>query len=631
MACMLLGYFTCAMLWLVVCNATTMAVSMWFLAAVVLSSLSVFALATVCCRCLRSVDSPDDCRCCFCFTFAAGVLVEFLVASVKMHTWFLFKILAGLGVGAAIVLDLLESPYRKATGALLDHKQLMLADCLLMVRLLKKDLDLTLADLGELGFGPDELATKYTFTEHTFTELIDIGFQPVLVFPLCGCSVTNLLDAGYTVLELYRLGIPEGLMTEAGCNLELVEKADSDSRKESLKALQNGTAWRFKKLGYSAKELYKAQLGFDAKDVLRAGYTTKEMYEAGFTGNFFKAAGCTLQEVREVCYKSDMQSLKQMKDDGFTIEDFRKGGYTAKQLYDMQLGFDARSFMPCYTTTELYESGCSEQFMKKAGCSLQELKEAGYPSTVQSLKKLQEAGFTAKDFKDDGYTPMGLYRMRLGFDVNNFLKAGYTVKDFKVDGCTAKELYDMQPGLDPKVFMTAYTTREMYESGCSAEVMKKAGCTLQQLRDADYPITVQSLRRLREAGFTAKDFKDDACTASALYMDFYFSGQDFKEAGYTAEDMYQAGASECFMKEGTYDLKELKKAGYGSSTQSLERLWCAGFTWREFVYAGFSPDQLRSAGIGLQDRDGNSENGTPVACCRCIPGLGCGRRRGNRA
>eukprot|EP00929_Paragymnodinium_shiwhaense_P018441 TRINITY_DN12909_c0_g1_i3.p2 TRINITY_DN12909_c0_g1~~TRINITY_DN12909_c0_g1_i3.p2 ORF type:complete len:421 (-),score=77.48 TRINITY_DN12909_c0_g1_i3:356-1618(-) len=420
-------------------------------------------------------------------------------------------------------------------------------------------------------------------------------------------------------------------MTEAGCNLELVEKADSDSRKESLKALQNGTAWRFKKLGYSAKELYKAQLGFDAKDVLRAGYTTKEMYEAGFTGNFFKAAGCTLQEVREVCYKSDMQSLKQMKDDGFTIEDFRKGGYTAKQLYDMQLGFDARSFMPCYTTTELYESGCSEQFMKKAGCSLQELKEAGYPSTVQSLKKLQEAGFTAKDFKDDGYTPMGLYRMRLGFDVNNFLKAGYTVKDFKVDGCTAKELYDMQPGLDPKVFMTAYTTREMYESGCSAEVMKKAGCTLQQLRDADYPITVQSLRRLREAGFTAKDFKDDACTASALYMDFYFSGQDFKEAGYTAEDMYQAGASECFMKEGTYDLKELKKAGYGSSTQSLERLWCAGFTWREFVYAGFSPDQLRSAGIGLQDRDGNSENGTPVACCRCIPGLGCGRRRGNRA
>eukprot|EP00929_Paragymnodinium_shiwhaense_P120505 TRINITY_DN9246_c0_g1_i3.p1 TRINITY_DN9246_c0_g1~~TRINITY_DN9246_c0_g1_i3.p1 ORF type:complete len:1062 (+),score=123.06 TRINITY_DN9246_c0_g1_i3:128-3313(+) len=556
MACTLLGCFICTTVWASMRNRTEITVTVSFVIVVVLS-----ALVQVYCE-----------YCCCCATFL--LWVGSVALSLSLHTWLPIKGLAVFGVVAALLQEVIvlntqeTSADENASGTQFDREQLSLNDRVLMVQVLKT-LESKPAELRELGFGVDELAQEYSVVE-----LLGIGFQPGLVLAKTGSTVKKLVEAGITIEELYKMGIPEGLMAEAGYNLEQLDAADYGSRLSLLKEQKSHgcTAKEFKETGYTAKEIHKADLGFSARELLEAGYTVKEMYQAGFSDSQLKASDCTIKLLWEAGYPSNIQSLTKLKEAGFTARDFKDGGYTAKGLQDLQLGFDAKDYMMAgYTAKEMYESGIHLDFIK-------------------------EAGFNAKHFRNDGYTMKNLSEMQLGLEPKDFRQAGYTAK-------------------------------EMYESGSSETFMKEAGCTLTELKAAGYPSTNQSLIKLREAGFTAGDFRADGYTAGDLYkMRLGFEAIQFKEAGYTSAEieMYEAGASEYFVKEAGYDLGLLKQAGYGGNIQSLRRLRGAGFTATEFRRAGFSSAQIISAGFGICARNEEAAQGaccSAFACVCCIPGL----------
>eukprot|EP00929_Paragymnodinium_shiwhaense_P120507 TRINITY_DN9246_c0_g1_i5.p1 TRINITY_DN9246_c0_g1~~TRINITY_DN9246_c0_g1_i5.p1 ORF type:complete len:926 (+),score=121.58 TRINITY_DN9246_c0_g1_i5:128-2905(+) len=425
MAFMLLGCFTCTMVWVGMRHATAIAVRVpvafvAFVLVAVVSGLKAYVYATWC---------PECCWCCW-YLLPCLLLVQSVYSFYYVHSWLPIKALAVLCVGVALLLEEVKqqaSTDENASGTTFDCEQLLLNDRVLMVQVLK-ELQSTPAELRDLGFDVEELAKEYSFVE-----LIRGGYQPGWVLAKSGSTVKELVEAGATIKWLYEVGIPKRLMAEAGYNLENLDTADYGSRFLSLRQHKRSgfTAKNFKETGYTAKEMYEADLGFAVKDFLGAGYTLQELVQAFVSGETsFKEAGCTLKQLWEAGYPSDLQSMSKLKEGGFTAKDFRDGGITAKALQDLELGFHASDFMKGgYTTKEMYESGFSEKFMQKAGCTLPELWEAGYPDNIQGMNTLKEAGFTASQFRNGGITAKDLYKMRLGFTAADFRNAGYSLEE----------------------------------------------------------------------------------------------------------------------------------------------------------------------------------------------------------
>lgn len=170
---------------------------------------------------------------------------------------------------------------------------------------------------------------------------------------------------------------------------------------------------------------------------------------------------------------------------------------------------------------------------------------------------------------------------------NNLTVVFRTAKDLMADGYRAKDLITgtvidfrlrkMREGGNLK--LEGYSALELKQTDFSMNELK--GCsTLEALLEAGYTIN-----EARDAGYNVRKLHDAGCTLA-----------DLREAGFTLKDFSEFRCDEGFtlrklqMIYGTFDLEELKRAGYGVG--QVKEL----FPFNAMIKAGFSLQEMRAAG-----------------------------------
>ncbi|NQY41765.1 MAG: pentapeptide repeat-containing protein [Legionellales bacterium] len=270
-----------------------------------------------------------------------------------------------------------------------------------------------------------------------------------------------------------------------------------------------------------------------------------------------------------------------------------EGGRTKTWLDDLKTSQCAKNSVDFAiskgATTEQLLTGCSCIQLKAygfkladlvKGCKCKSLKEAGY--TAKELK--QEGNYTARQLRLCGYSACEM--KAAGFSASELKAAGYTDGELKGAGFSEDEIRAAE-GLPP---------------GISVDDLKKAGCTPSALRKLrEQGVSASSIRRisgcsidqLKAAGFSATELKNAGFTAAELRA-AGFSAKDLKDAGFSVEELKAAGFSAKDLKDAGFSAAELKAAGF-----SATELKGAGFSDSELKSAGFSDSEIEAAKAAL--------------------------------
>lgn len=284
-----------------------------------------------------------------------------------------------------------------------------------------------------------EAATKKTAAIPTVTRPTYLG-SGVSNEESGSCSAEELQrarSAGVNVMELRCRGCSLAALKTVGFNAGELMAAGF-----SVKDLKDAgfTAAELKEAGASAKDLAKA--GFSVRELAQLGYSPVELKDAGFSTADLKSAGiddkstvpekksCSVDELRKVRARGiqgaglgDLQcGVAALKAAGFTVEELRSAGISAKDLRDA--GF---------SVAELKGAGFNARELKDAGFSAGELKKAGF--TADALK---DAGFSATDLRKAGFTPQEI--RKAGFSIGDAKKADLSDGDLLRAGFAPKEI-----------------------------------------------------------------------------------------------------------------------------------------------------------------------------------------------
>lgn len=198
--------------------------------------------------------------------------------------------------------------------------------------------------------------------------------------------------------------------------------------------------------------------------------------------------------------------------------------------------------------------GNSPSGWKEAATLLQELQELSFiPSCINKLK---DAGFSLQELLDGGFLAPDLRRN--GFTLTDFSLAGFDTRSLKTAG---------------------FPVHSLLKHGSTIRCLKEADVTIEELKGEGV-----SVQRLLDAGFDAKEIKEQDYTID-----------QFVNAGFSIEKLMDTGFSHQELKEAGFDLRQLKSADV-----SLEDLKLVGFVAAEFLEAGLSAEivqkRLFSAG-----------------------------------
>jgi intracellular multiplication protein IcmE len=273
--------------------------------------------------------------------------------------------------------------------------------------------------------------------------------------------------------------------------------------------------------------------------------------------------------------------------------------------------------------SELRCRGCSAAALRAAGYTASDLRAAGF-----SAEELKAAGFSADELRAAGYTASDL--KAAGYTADEIKNAGYTCKSMAAagidetqamrTGCDAAKYHTDEVKCDVETLKKARTAgvsaKALRERGCLAEALKAAGFTVNELKDAGF-----SAAELKAAGFTARDLKVAG-----------FSADDLRAAGFDAKDLNDAGFLAAELKDAGLTNGDLTRAGYSDASVygvggsgcniaqlqkdrangitakelkdrgcSLAALKAAGFTVNDLKAAGFSAADLKAAGFSAKD------------------------------
>lgn len=477
---------------------------------------------------------------------------------------------------------------------------------------------------------------------YTAGRLRDCGFD-ACELKGAGFSAQEMKDGGYSDGELKGAGfseediskasgLPAGIaaadVLKAGCNVESLNKLrKAGVSAAAIRRISGCSVDQMKAAGFSAKDLNDA--GLSAADLKRARFSPDELKNAGFTARDLLNAGLSPEDLAKVGYTS--AQIKAAQNDlppGITPDDVKAAGCDVDTLKKEKAAGVSAASIKKY-------AGCSATVLKAAGFSDDELANAGFSPkeisaaitlsdkeikdagcTAEQLKKLFEAGVSAKKIKDlngcsaealknAGYDPVSL--ADAGYTPEELLKAGFTSNQLKVAGLNPAEVMANSRSGDCSVEslkkakaagISVYTIKQTL--GCSAKALKEAGYSAKELKDGGFTAAELkdagfSARDLKVAGFSPKELKDAGFTANEL-KDAGFSAKELKDAGYSAKDLKDAGYSAKDLKDAGFSAKDLKDAGY-----SAKDLKDAGFNAKELKSAGFDAKTLKDAGYSTDD------------------------------
>lgn len=191
--------------------------------------------------------------------------------------------------------------------------------------------------------------------------------------------------------------------------------------------------------------------------------------------------------------------MEELKDFGFTLEQFLTKGYSVSQL---------RTF-DWYTLNDFLINNISVADLRAAGYSddelLNEMRVLDFP-----LAMLLDLGFTIHQLKS--FNALSDFLLR-GCNISDLVASGYTLAEFKEAGCSAAVL--RATGIDTATLLAAgyqksevFTVAEVRAKGLTLAQLVPLGFTSLQLFQAGC-----SIAELKEAGFTTPQLK-----AAGIFM-----------------------------------------------------------------------------------------------------------------
>ena len=317
----------------------------------------------------------------------------------------------------------------------------------------------------------------------TFLELIEGGYTAA-EFKISKINVMDLHKSEITILQLMRIGYDLDELKSIGLSLENpIEGFNSDS--ESFLGWDRTTACNnLRKNKFTAKQLFT--IGFTSLELINAGYNAKEFLDAGIT----------IKGLTPDSFKGERS---------YIVNLLHNRGFTAKDLKD--IGF---------TPIELINTGYNAKHFADAGLTLNGLTPDSFKGERSNIViLLHNLGFTAKDLKDIGFTPIELinteYKAKTSEEYKN---AGYNAKDFTDAGLTLN-------GLTPDSFKGERSNIVMllHNRGFTARNLVDIGFTPIELINTEYK--AEKFEAYKNAGYNAKDFTDDDITLKGLTPDSF--------------------------------------------------------------------------------------------------------------
>lgn len=286
---------------------------------------------------------------------------------------------------------------------------------------------------------------------------------------------------------------------------------------------------------------------------------------------------------------------------------------------------------------DLQNTNCSTQSLKTAVqngagitslknyCSCQQLKDFGYKindlNTVCDCGELRVLGFSALELKN------------IGFNAGQLRQCGYSACAEKAAGFSALEMKNA--GFpDAELKGAGFSNAELAQAsglpfGMSAEDVLKKGCNIDAIKDLKSKgVSAAAIKRisgcgidqLKNAGFSPQELKDAGFTAADL-LNSGFTPADLKKAGYSAKDLLDAGVSPDELAAAGYADNEIKRAlsdlpknitpadirQNGCSIDALKNARAAGVSAKiiakmtkcspeALLRAGYTPDELIASG-----------------------------------
>jgi intracellular multiplication protein IcmE len=213
----------------------------------------------------------------------------------------------------------------------------------------------------------------------------------------CNISVTDLLDAGYPLLDVTAINYSIITSTiDALRSLDLLKASLlSSNRYSAAYILANSCLFTLVQLynkgeGFSASDMkyifnifQLKEVGYSATQLQEAGYDVLQLQKAKFTDSQIIAAG---------------YSATQLKALGYNATQLQKGGYVAIKL--QEAGYiDSQIIAAGYSATQLIEAGYNANQLKALGYNANQLKTAGYTDS-----QIMGAGYTYYELYSVGYT-----------------------------------------------------------------------------------------------------------------------------------------------------------------------------------------------------------------------------------
>lgn len=389
-----------------------------------------------------------------------------------------------------------------------------------------------------------------------------------------GCTLAELRAAGFTAGELANAGFSPNDLRNAGFSADQLRQAGLNAADA-------------RRAGFNAQQL--AGAGYNAAELAKAGFSPDSLKGAGISDAALAAAGIGVRPTTGLPNNCSVDALKRARAQGVTVAQLKKLGCGAAAL--LAAG---------YTPAELRAAGFLPEELKAAGVNANALRAAGF-----TPGDLRRAGFTATDLKNAGFSPADL--KAAGFGANALREAGFTPNQILGGG---------------------YTNGDLVRAGFPASQIggPSVGPT---------DCSVETLRRLRAQGVSARELKDRGCSAAALLAAGYtpaelkaagFSDDDLRRAGVNPAELAAAGAliaNQCSVdalkkaRAQSVSASELRKRGCSAAA-----LRAAGYTAAELKAAGFGDDDLRNAGFSPEEVAAGSAGAGVIAGKAVVPSVG---------
>ena len=531
------------------------------------------------------------------------------------------------------------------------------------------------SELSELNPAEDALIKDAGCDPQKLHSLFLQKISAKRIHDLNGCSAAALKAAGFSPEQLFSAGfIPQELLSAGFTPAQLsalkanedvlIKAAGCDPQKLHVLFSQNISAKRIHELNGCSAEVLKAP-GFNAQQLSDAGFTPEQLLAAGFAKSelselnpaedaLIKDAGCDPQKLHSLFLQKI--SAKRIHDlNGCSAEALKAAGFSPDQL--SSAGFTPQELLSAgFTPAQLSALKANEDaLIKAAGCDPQKL-HVLFSQNI-SAKRIHELnGCSAEVLKAPG------------FNAQQLSDAGFTPEQLLAAGFAKSELSELNPaedalikdaGCDPQklhsLFLQKISAKRIHDlNGCSAEALKAAGFSTDQLSDAGFtPFELSAIKANEDAliktvgcdpqklhalflqNISAKRIHElNGCSAEALKAPG-FSAKDLADAGFTPQELLAAGFSpQQLIQAGLSPVgviaagrtancsvdslkaahilgvsaaeikqtlgcnaKQMRDAGY-----SAKELRAAGFTAAELKDIGFTTADLKAAGFGAKEQ-----------------------------